>query len=143
MKIRWASSPIAGSFHNDPLGVQRGQVVDIDDVWALGYIAGGQATPVGEKAKEVVASVPEVEKDAFVHPEPKPEKPEPVIGGGGDMGGEAPGEPHFPDKEWVEELPDAVRPEPEVEVFEAEPVKLVEPESKPKPRPRRTPRSSK
>jgi hypothetical protein len=144
MKIRWITSDIEGTFHNDPLGVHRGEVVDVDEMNAIRYIANGYAVPVSRADKAEYADivpVPEPPSVAFGSEElPPSESPpsEPVTGT--DMGGDVEPEPHFPDKEFVADLGEAVRPEPEVEVVEAKPVKLVEPESEPKkavPRPSR------
>lgn len=84
MKIRWVASSIEGTFHNDPRGVHKGDVVDLDEVWALRYVASGYAVPVGKKAADVVASMPVAEEAAVVDDKPpppplpsKPEKPAP------------------------------------------------------------------
>jgi hypothetical protein len=142
MKIRWLI-PIAGAVEGRTEGVKPGDIMEVPDVNGKRYIANGYAEEVGKKVEYATVSTP-AENAAFAEDQ-APKRTEPVVGAGGDMGGEAEPEPHFPDKEWVEELPEPTRPAAEVEVVEAEPVKLVEPAPKKAPvkRTPRTPRRSK
>jgi hypothetical protein len=142
MKIRWLI-PIAGAVEHRTEGVEPGDIMEVPDLNGARYVVNGYAEEVGRKVKDA-SGEPLVERAAFIdnQPPPRPEPTEPVVGAGGDMGGEAEPEPHFPDKEWVEELPEPTRPPAEVEVVEAEPVKLVEPAPK-KARTPRVPRRSK
>jgi hypothetical protein len=39
---------ILGTFHNVP-GPKRGDVVEVDDIWARGYISSGYCIPVNGK----------------------------------------------------------------------------------------------
>jgi hypothetical protein len=42
VKVQWLIN-VAGMVHNNVNGVQRGDVMDVDDVWARGYVKGGYA----------------------------------------------------------------------------------------------------
>jgi len=116
MKIHWVGPGVQGTFHNNPLGIKSGHVIDTADYefgedGLQGYLDAGWAVKVPQKA-------PEVESVS----EP------PFIGGGTNLGGNVKGEPHFPDKEWVDELPEAKRPPSELEKVELEPAVVLEPE---------------
>jgi hypothetical protein len=50
MKIKFRL-PILGMFHNDPNGVQVGQVVDVEEFHARRYVRNEWAEPVDEGGK--------------------------------------------------------------------------------------------
>jgi hypothetical protein len=61
MRIRMKET-VTGAFHNIDGGVERGQVVDVEDVHALRYIAAGRAERVGKEPAEEESAVVEPEK---------------------------------------------------------------------------------
>lgn len=85
MRIRMKVS-VAGTFHNLPEGVQRGDVVDIDDVEAARYIMLGYAERADQRGEEHATvrsvAVEHAVMPKVVEPEPEldPEPEKPVYG---------------------------------------------------------------
>lgn len=77
MKIRMKIT-ISGTFHNIGGGVQRGDVVDVDEANAIRYCKLGYAEPVEERIEERAVVVPQVEERKQPDPEPEPEPEAPV-----------------------------------------------------------------
>jgi hypothetical protein len=53
---------ITGSFHNIDGGVERGEIVDVEEVHALRYVKSGLAERVGKEPAEEESAVVEPEK---------------------------------------------------------------------------------
>lgn len=78
MRIRMKVS-VAGTFHNLPEGVQRGDVVDIDDVEAARYIMLGYAERADQRGEEH-ATVRSAGVEHAVMPKAEAEPVKPVYG---------------------------------------------------------------
>lgn len=66
MKIRFRYS-VTGSFHGFDGGVERGEVVDVEDVHALRYVKFGMADRVGPVSSD--KKLEAVEESAIIEPE--------------------------------------------------------------------------
>jgi hypothetical protein len=127
MKIRWIGPSVEGAFHNNFQGVKRGQVLDTDgpdylitEVSLRDYLANGLAEVVGESPKVEKAVVPEhktetakLDVDAPVPlDEDEPLSPSAVKRHKEEDAAvkESEESPHFPEKEFVDDLPEVKRP---------------------------------
>lgn len=100
MKIRWLI-PIAGTVEGQE-GVKPGDIMEVPDFNGKRYIANGYAEEVGKKVEHATVSTP-AENAAFAENQ-APKRTEPIVGAGGDMGGEAEVEPE-PKKTPVKRTP--------------------------------------
>jgi hypothetical protein len=138
MKIRWIGPPVDGGFHNNPLGVRRGQVIDTDGPDYLitetslhDYLASHLAEKVGNASKvdkavekavmpeqNTETATRDVPPEVLPEPEPLDEDDEKPLSASAtkrhkveDAAAKKSEEAdHFPDKEFIDDLPEPKRP---------------------------------